>query len=384
MMPDDALVRLSQRWQTRALVVGLIAAVLSLLGLFFQRTQFFHSYLFAWLFWSGFPFGALVILMMQFLTGGQWGLALRNLSLAACRTLPLVALLFIPVLLGLHQIYGWSNGANGEAPGYHHKAQYLNIPFFTARSVFYFVVLGGIALLLRRWSIAQANPKIVPPRLSALSSIGLIVYVLCMNFASTDWVMSLTPEWYSTVFVEVFASGQFLSALALTTALLCVLSGYSSLGKAIPTKAFQDLGSMLLAFVIFWAYVSFSQLLIIWSGNLPKEISWYLARSSGGWQWFAALLVLAQFFLPFALLLSRSRKCDPRRLARICWCILAASVVNNFWLIAPSFHPQQIYAHWLDLTTWLALGGFWFALFFYFVKGQPLVPRELLETPEND
>ena len=219
--------------------------------------------------------------------------------------------------------------------------------------------------------------------MSALSAGGLIVYVLCMNFASTDWVMSLTPEWYSTIFVEVFAVGQFLSALALMTALLCTLADSSALAGKIPAKAFQDLGSMLLAFVIFWTYVSFSQLLIIWSGNLPNEISWYLERSRGGWQWLAVALVALQFALPFFLLLSRARKRNPRSLARICLLILAANVLNNFWLTAPSFHPSGIYVHWLDLTVWLALGGFWFVVFFYFLRQRPLVPQELLEARQN-
>nr|MDQ6912835.1 hypothetical protein [Verrucomicrobiota bacterium] len=334
-MNDTALTSQFDRWKTRALVIGVIAAVISLIGAFFNHTQFFRSYLFAWLFWSGLAFGALVIVMMQFLTGGKWGLAVSGLATAAFRTLPLMALLFLPVLFGLHDIYSWSNGVRGEAPGYHHKAQYLNVTFFTARSVFYFVILIIIAVLLRRWSSAQADAKHVPPRVSALSAAGLIVYVLCMNFASTDWVMSLTPEWYSTIFVEVFAVGQFLSALALMTALLCTFADSSALAGKIPAKAFQDLGSMLLAFVIFWTYVSFSQFLIIWSGNLPKEISWYLERSRGGWQWLAVALVALQFALPFFLLLSRARKRNPRALARICLLILAANVLNNFWLTAP-------------------------------------------------
>ena len=367
----------------RALIVGAIAAVVSIIGAVFQHAQFFQSYLFAWLSWSGLPFGALVIVMMQFLTGGKWGLALRGLSTAAFRTLPFIAVLFVPVLLGLHDLYGWSNGARGEAPGYHHKAQYLNVPFFTARSVFYFAVLAIIGMLLRRWMKARGDTKPVSRRVAALSAVGLIVYVLCMNFASTDWVMSLTPEWYSTVFVEVFAGGQFLSALALMTAVLCLFAAQFSLGDIIPAKVFQDLGSMLVAFVIFWAYVSFSQFLIIWSGNLPKEISWYLARSGGGWPWLAVALALGQLFLPFALLLSRERKRHPRRLARVCFCILGANVLNNFWLVAPTFHPRGIYVHWLDLTVWLALGGFWFALFFYFLKQQPLLPQELLEVPQH-
>ena len=207
-MNEAALIEFG-RWQTRALLSGAVAGILSLLGAFFDRAQFFHSYLFAWLFWSGLSFGALVVLMMQFLTGGLWGLALRNFALAAISTLPLMALLFLPVLLGLRDIYPWTHGLLAETGGYHHKAQWLNIPFFTARSIFYFAILVIIALLLRRWSLAQANPKIVPTRLSALSASGLIAYVLCMNFASTDWVMSLDPQWYSTIFVIVFIAGTF-------------------------------------------------------------------------------------------------------------------------------------------------------------------------------
>ncbi len=382
-MNDAALNTEFSRWQTRALLVGAIAAVLSLIGAFLQPTAFFHSYLFAWLFWTGLSLGALVIVMMQFLTGGQWGLAIRGLSTAAFRTLPLMAVLFLPVLLGVHHIYSWSNGDPGDTGSYHHKAQYLNVPFFAGRGIFYFAVLIAFGLLLYRWMTPAVLAKAVPTRITALSAGGLISYVLCMNFASTDWAMSLDPKFYSTVFVEIFAAGQFLSALALMTALLATFSRRAPFANAIPTKAFQDLGSMLLAFVIFWTYVSFSQLLIIWSGNLPKEISWYLDRSRGGWQWLALALVIVQFFIPFALLLSRAAKRDRERLGAIAWWIVGANVVANFWLVAPSFHPDGIYVHWLDFTLLLALGGFWFALFFYFLKQRPLVPVELLEAKQN-
>jgi hypothetical protein len=375
---NPAVLTQCRRWQRRALVLGAVATVLSVIGAFFDRAQFFHSYLFAWLFWIGLSLGALVIVMMQVLSGGQWGAAVRNLSVAAFMTLPLMALLFAPVLWGAHQIYRWSNGDLGETSGYHHKAQWLNLPFFTARSILYFLILIGIAWLVRRWLKTNAAGS-----LAAISAGGLIVYVLCMNFASTDWVMSLDPKWYSTIFVIVFVAGQFLSALALMTALLAAFAQNPSLGEVIPVKAFHDLGNMLLAFVVFWTYVSFSQFLIIWSGNLPKEISWYLDRSRGSWQWLAVALVAAQFFLPFALLLSRERKRNPRSLAGICLGTLGASVLNNFWLVAPTFHPAGLYLHWLDLTEWLALGGFWFAMFFYFLKREPLLPAELSEVPHD-
>ena len=374
----DAVSPVIKRWQTRALIIGVIAAILSFIGLFLNRPQFFHSYLFAWLFWSGLSFGALVLVMMQFLTGGLWGLAVRRLSIAAFMTLPLMAILFLPVLLGLHDIYGWSNGARAEAEGYHHKAQYLNAPFFTARAIIYFVMLTVFGVALRKRMAEHRDVRAIP----ALSAGGLIVYVLCMNFASTDWVMSLDPVWYSTVFVEVFASGQFLAALALMTALLVLFTYQFSLGDAVPVKAFHDLGNMLLAFVIFWAYVTFAQFLIIWSGNLPKEISWYLPRSSGGWQWFALALMLGQFLLPFALLLSRTAKRRPRSLAIICIVIVLANVLMNFWFVAPAFHPR-VYVHSLDFTELLAIGGFWFALFFHFLKQRPLLPIELTEEHRN-
>lgn len=374
---NDTFASQIARWKTRAFIIGVIAAILSLVGLFLNRAQFFQSYLFAWLFWSGLSFGALVVVMMQNLTGGQWGQAVRGLSTAAFQTLPMMALLFIPIVLGIHDIYGWANGYNGEAPGYHHKAQYLNVPFFTARAIFYFVILIAFAFFLLRRSRREAYPI-------ALSAGGLIVYVLCMNFASTDWVMSLDPVWYSTVFVEIFAAGQFLSALALMTALLSFAARNRSLGDAIPTKAFHDLGNMLLAFVIFWTYVSFSQLLIIWSGNLPKEISWYLERSRGGWQWFAVALVSLQFFIPFALLLSRAAKKNRERLGWIASLITIANILAVFWLVAPSFHRDGFYVHWLDFAELIALGGFWFALFFHFLKQESLLPTEWLEARHHD
>ncbi|PZR73780.1 MAG: hypothetical protein DLM52_10520 [Chthoniobacterales bacterium] len=384
-MSDLDLASQLGRWQIRALLIGIIAAVLSIIGAFLNLPQFFHSYLFAWLFWVGLSLGSLVIVMMQYLTGGIWGWSIRRLSEAAFMTLPMMAILFVPALLGLRDLYSWSSPNAPLTHGHLHKHAYLNATFFTARSVFYFAVLITFALLLRRWSIEEdeSPDRITARHVTSLSAGGLIVYVLCMNFASTDWVMSLDPEWYSTIFVTVFVAGQFLNALALMTALLAGFSEHAQLRETIPTKAFHDLGNMILAFVVFWIYVSFSQFLVIWSGNLPKEISWYLPRSGGGWQWFALILMLGEFLLPFALLLWRDAKRDPRRLALICVLIVLANVLTNFWFVAPTFHPDRLYVHWLDFAELIALGGFWFALFFYFVKQRPLFAIELSEEPQH-
>ncbi len=369
------------RWRMPFLLLGTIAAAFSFVGLFVSRAEFFHAYLFAWLFWSGLSFGALVILMMQFLTGGMWGLALRPFALAAIGTVPLMALLFLPVLHGLGDIYSWTHGFEGSA--YHHRAQWLTVPFFTVRSLFYLGLLSLLAVFLRRLAFAQNDPREVSTRLTVLSAGGLIAYVLCMNFASTDWAMSLDPEWFSTIFVVIFMAGHFLGALALLTGMLALAARDRSLGDRIPLKVFNDLGSLLLAFVIFWIYVTFSQFLIIWSGNLPREIGWYLDRSRGGWKTFAVLLMAAEFLLPFFLLLSRAAKRNRQRLLFICALILSANVLHSFWLVAPTFTPAGFRVHWLDLTLFLALGGFWAAAFLHFLRHGPLVARELLEeTPD--
>jgi hypothetical protein len=383
-MMDSALNSRLNRLQRYMLIVGGIAAALSLLGGIFNHAQFFESYLFAWLFWCGLSLGSLVIVMMQFLTGGVWGLAIRRLSEAAFMALPVIALLFAPIFFGMHDLFPWSRPDVIQTPGWVHKHAYLNTPFFAMRTMLYFAAVITMALLLRRWATQQdEGDPLAARRLRALSGGGLVLYVLCMNFASTDWVMSLEPEWYSTIFVIIFMAGQFLSALALMTALLAFFSGHGSLSESLPTKVFHDLGKMLLAFVIFWIYVSFSQFLVIWSGNLPKEISWYLHRSSGGWQWVALVLGLSQFFIPFALLLSRAAKRQKFRLAMIALLIVAASVVSNFWLVAPSFHPTRFSVHWMDLAELLALGGIWSFTFIFFLKRRPLLPWPLMESTHH-
>lgn len=378
---DSALTSQLNRLQRYAWIVAVVAALLSLGGAILNRAQFFESYLFAWLFWCGLSLGSLVIVMMQFLTGGLWGLAIRRLCEAAFMALPIIALLFVPVLFGMHDLFPWSRAGAVHTHGWVHKHAYLNAPFFVARTIFYFAVVITMALLLRRWSRQQdAGDSAAPRRLRILSGGGLVVYVLCMNFASTDWVMSLEPEWYSTIFVTVFMAGQFIAALALMTVLLAVFSERAPLSENIPAKAFHDLGNMLLAFVIFWIYVSFSQFLVIWSGNLPKEISWYSHRGSGGWQWVALALMVSQFFIPFALLLSRAAKRHQSRLATIAALIVVANIINNFWLVAPAFHPKRFSVHWMDLAELLALGGIWSVTFIFFLKRRPLLPLNSTES----
>lgn len=360
------------------IALALLASVLCLVGAIFNRTQFFQSWLVAWLFFTGLSCGALVIVMMQSLTGGAWGVAVQRLAEAAMLTLPLMALLFVPVLVGVHDIFPWSHADLLAAhPKWQHRQGYLNLPFFAVRGFFYFAVLSAFAYSIRYWSVRQDKAEgtlLAGKRMRALGGGGLVVYVLCMNFASTDWVMSLEPDWYSTIFVVVFMAGQFLAALALMTALLAFFAGRQPFAGLITAKHFHDLGNLLLTFVIFWIYVSFSQFLIIWSGNLPKEISWYLHRTASGWKGVALVLMAFQFLLPLGLLLLRGMKRKRERLGAIAAMIVIVNVVDVYWLVAPAFHPEGVRIHWLDFAALTAVGGFWVGLFLCFLNRQPLLP----------
>lgn len=366
-----------------ALGAAIVGSVGCILGGVANQPQFYHSWLVAWLIFTGISCGSLVIVMMQALTGGQWGVAVQRLSEAAMLTLPLLAVFFVPVLIGIHDLFPWSRAdALSAHPKWEHKVGYLNLPFFALRGFLFFAILGALAFRIRYWSVLQDKEGGILPgkRIRILSGGGLVVYVLAMNFISTDWVMSLAPDWYSTVFVVIFMAGQFLSALALMTLLLAISAGCAPFAELIQAKHFHDLGNLLLTFVIFWIYVSFSQFLIIWSGNLPKEISWYLQRRAGGWKLVAVFLMIFQFLIPLGLLLFRGIKRNPNRLALVSILILCANIVNVYWLVAPAFHPDGVQFHWLDLATLIAIGGFWTIVFLRFLKQQPLLPLH----PEED
>jgi hypothetical protein len=322
---------------------GALGAVLLLAGVFFAPVQTARSYWLGWLFYAGLSFGAFAIVNLQGLVGGRWSEQLRRPARAAVATLPLVALLLIPAAFGFRHIFPWAAPDFWKTHELPHHQAYLQPAWFWLRALVYFAVIGGLAFLSRR------RPSV------ALSSLGLVAFFLGMNFASTDWLMSLEPEWHSTIFGVIFMSNQFLSALALcaSTALLINPPGGFS------AATLRDIGNLLLAFVVFSAYLTFSQFLIIWSGNLPPEISWYMHRRSGGWPWVALVLGLCQFLLPFALLLSRALKQKPHVLTGIALFILLMNAVHWFWLVVPAWHPEGIALHWLDVAAFLGLGGIW-------------------------
>jgi hypothetical protein len=360
-----------------ALGVGIVCLLLCLLGWFLEPRQFFISYLFAELIWLGVALGCMAFLMIHYLTGGKWGWPVRRMFEAAARTLPLVGLLFIPIFFGIHQLYPWATPARVAADHVlQHKQPYMSPPFFIVRAILFFCIWIWLAHLLDKWSRAQDATRDPAPmkRLRKLSGPGLVIYPLTITVTFVDWVMSLEPDWFSTIFPILICIGQMLSGLAFVILLLAWLGPRSSLSEIIGKENFHHLGSLLLAFTMLWAYMAFSQLLVIWSGDLPHEISWYLHRIAGGWRWVVVFLFLFHFFGPFFLLLSRQMKKTRRALAAIAAIMFGAHVIDVWWMITPTFYPHGLHISWLDFTALLGVGGVWFFFFIRNLESKPLVP----------
>ncbi len=351
------------QFQRRALIVGAVFLVATLVPFNFDR--FFKAYLIGWTFWTGIAVGSIALLMLQHLTGGGWGFVIRRILEAATRTLPVMALLFIPVLLGARSIYhSWmdkNEAAKHEAVLF--KAGYLNLPFFTVRAVIYFGVWFALMFFLNRWSLAQDRTadNRYTKNMRLLSGPGMVALIFTITFASIDWYMSLEPEWFSTIYGFIYVASWSLSALAFTIAALATLSNDEPLRRIVAPLHFHDLGKLLLALVMLWAYFAFSQYLIIWSGNLPEEIGYYLDRTHGLWGATIISIGLLHFAAPFLFLLSRELKRDPRRLVMVALLILVMRMVDLIWMLAPAFEGQNWI--WLDALALIGFGGIWLGLF---------------------
>jgi hypothetical protein len=340
-----------------------------------------QAYLIAYIFWIGITLGSLALLMVQYLSGGAWGLVGRRIFEAATRNLWLMALLFLPIAFGLPDLYSWARPEAAADHLLHEKAAYLNIPFFYARAALYFVIWGGLAFLLNRWSREQdvAAPRLPGPkdgRLRVLSGPGLVLYVLTITFMSVDWIMSLEPHFTSTIFGILTVGGQGLSTIAFTILVLAVLSAARPFSTITQASHFHDFGKLMLAFTMLWAYFNVSQLIIIWSANLPEEIPWYLERLQGPWGPISVIVLLGHFALPFALLLSRDLKRKASTLSRVAFWVIVMRVVDLAWTIGPVFEqaghsPTRL---WLDMAAVAAMGGIWLIFFARTLGARALVP----------
>jgi hypothetical protein len=372
---NDALARISV-WQRRSLLVGIAGVLLSITGYILDREEFLRSYLFADMFFTGMALGCLGILLLNHTVGGKWGMVIRRLCEAGARTIPFTAIFLLPVLLSIPVLYVWARPEAAHDANIQSKAAYLNVPFFLARAVFFFLVWTFYAYRLSGWSKQQdetGDSRLIS-KMRALSAPGLVVFTFTGTFAFVDWIMSLEPEWFSTMYGAMYLVGQMLEAFALVIAVVIVLSQWEPIKEYVTAQHFHDLGNMMLAFTVLWAYLSFSQFLIIWAGNLPDEVPWYVRRLGQGWGGVAVFLVVFHFCVPFLLLLQRDIKRRASLLLKVALFMLVVRIVDVYWIVEPSFYGNKVQVHWTDFVAPLAVGGLWLALFFWQLSSRPLVP----------
>jgi hypothetical protein len=375
---EDPLKARFDHVQRLAIIAAAAGGAFCLLGWLVNPPRFVQSYLVAFLFWVGISTACIAVVMLHELVGGLWGYTVRRPAEAGAMTIPLMALLFLPIALGLRYLYPWTDPSRVAAvKAIQAKVHYLNTFFFLTRAVIYFAIWSALALLVMRGAREQDRGEAPYPTrwLRTLSGPGLAIYFLSVTFAMIDWGMSLEPDWYSSIYGVMLLVGQVLAMLATLIIVATWLSDVVPYSEVATPQAFNDLGNLLLAFVMLWAYMSFSQYLITWSGNLVDEIPWYLRRSAGGWRAIAVALIIFHFFLPFFLLLSRDRKRSGWGLAEVAWVVLLMRLVDNVWLVIPAFGHPNIAAYWPVAAAMLGVGGLWVWLFVYWLRARPLLPR---------
>jgi len=375
--------------RSRALVIGAGALLLCAVGFFVNRDQFFRAWLIGYMLWLGVALGSMGWMMIHHLSGGAWGMVVRRVWEASSRTLPLLTVLFIPVVLGLNRLYPWTHAELMQTNEIlRHKSVYLNPTFFLARAAVYFIGWNVIAWRMTALSRAQDAGSVEATRsMQRLSGGGLVFLALSITFVGVDWFMSLNPDFYSTMFGFLFLNYLGLAGLAFTIIMAAYLRGKEPLGALFRPSHFADYGKLTLAFVMMWAYFQFSQYLLIYAANLQDEIPYVLTRIDGGWQYLAIFLVIFQFAVPFGLLLSRPLKRSPERLVKVAVFLLIIRLIDTFMYVTPEFtaaganrwmvpgeHQSALFVNWLDIVTPVAIGGIWFWMFFTQLRQRPLLP----------
>jgi hypothetical protein len=373
------------RVQWSALVVGAVALAVCGVGAFFTPTQFFRSYLVAHQFFLGIALGSMAILMIYHLTRGAWGFMIRRLLEAAMRTLPLLAVLFVPVAFGVRYVYPWAQpGGVERSEELEFNPIYLDVPFWWLRAAVFFALWILLAVVLSLWSRQQdlTGEPHLPRKFRLFSAPGLVVYGLTITFASVDWVMSIQPSFHSTMFGVLYAVGQLLSAHAFALVLLTRLVSSPPLVDFVSRDTLNDLGNLLFTFLVLWAYLTFAQFMLIWMANLPEEVIWYLPRVRGGWLVVTWALVVFHFAVPFFALLMRDVKRNPQRLARVAGLLLVMQLVFLFYQIEPPFQGTTFADHWMDFLTPFGVGGIWLAFFLWTLRRRPVLPLHDLNRAE--
>jgi hypothetical protein len=365
----------------RSLIVGVVFGIFAVVLAFSRPDEFYRAYLLGFMCWLGVALGSMAILMIRHLTGGGWGMVIRRILGAAMRTVPLLALLFIPVILGMHKLYIWAQPLDQIKDKHLHDhlvditQTYLTAVGFIWRAAFYFAIWNLLSFLLTKWSKENDSPtsRDNTTRFKAVAGPGLILYGFTISFAAIDWVMSLDPSWISTIFGLVILIGEVLSAMCFAVVVERILFNYKPMSEMLKPDFVHDHGKWMLAFTMVWAYFNFSQWLIIWAGNLPAEITYYMRRLNGGWGRVGLIIVIFHFTVPFAILLSRSFKRNIRKLVWLAVLLMIMRYVDLFWIIEPNF-STTFHLTIADIVVPIAIGGFWLAFFFRNLGALPLLP----------
>ena len=374
--------------QKRFLIIGLLGIAIAGAGQFMYPKDFFKSYLLAFVFWVSLPLGSLVILMIHQVGGGTWGFSIRRLLEAGTRTLPVIFFFSLPILFfGIHDLYEWSHldvVAKDELLKY--KQPYLNDASFVQRTFIYFLIWAVFVFLLNKWSNQQDSTEHThfTHKMQKLSGPGIVVFFLTVTLASIDWIMSLEPHWFSSIFGVIYIVGQGLITWSFVMLVAVYLSTKAPMNRLFTDSRLSDLGTFMLATVMLWAYTSFSQLIIIWSGNLPEEITWYFTRLAGGWEYVGYGLIIFHFAVPFLFLISSTMKAKTKVLVFFSVWLLVARFFDLLWQTRPAFtkvdtgsaylyHTTGFTMHWLDLALMVGIGGIMASHFFSQLKSRPLI-----------
>ena len=376
---DSTTYRLTgrDRFPAMALIIGLVGVAASVIAFFVDREQFFFSWLTSFLFWFSIAAGGLFFVMLHHLVGATWSVVIRRMAETVMSLMPFMALAFIPLLFGIHDLFHWSHAdAVAQDELLQWKSGYLNIGFFITRAVVLFAVWTLLAILLRKASLSQdaGHTPQLAARFGKISAPGMVAFALTITLASFDWVMSLNPHWYSTIFGVYIFAGAVVAVLAFLILVVVKLQMRGVMTEMITIEHYHNLGKLLFAFMIFWAYMAFSQYFLIWYGNIPEETSWFLDRWTGSWKTVSLVLVFGHFVIPFFIVITRGAKRNKAFLLTFVLWLLLMHWIDLHWLVMPTLHQEGLHLSWIDLAPMLAIGGIFLARFHQTLRAHPLVP----------
>ena len=367
-------------WNRLPLIAGAVALLgavgCAILGAANPK-QFFFSWLVSFLFFQSLALGALFFVLIMFAAQGGWGIVVRRIAETIFCTIPVMAVLFLPILFGLHDLFEWSHADALEHDALlRWKAPYLNVPFFMIRAALFFVIWSFIAVVYYRGPRGQdaTGEHAVSARLRKFAGPAIIVLALTQTFAAIDWIMSLTPHWYSTMFGVYFFAGSWVGFIALLSVVVPAMRGAGLLDTVISAEHLHDIGKFLFAFTAFWAYIAFSQYFLMWYGNMPEETIWYKARMEGSWLTVSLLLLFGHFVAPFFYLMGRDVKRKGATLAVGGVWLLLMHFVDLYWQVMPTLHPEGLRPSLLDVAALMTVGGCFVAAASWLMRRQALVP----------